>query len=103
MSAYTRHILFVEKCIFRRRRSLYGVAFLSTPLNRLRRELGQVQRFTEGVLAQHRRARQIVIQLDDAALILQPLEKQPCALGNGRRVHIEHRDYTLQGHDVVLA
>ena len=76
MSAYTRHILFVEKCIFRRRRSLHGVALFSAALNGLRRKLCQVQGLTEGVFAQHSRARQIVVQLDDPSLVLQAFEQQ---------------------------
>lgn len=102
MSAYTRHILFVEKCIFRQRRSLHGVTLFSAALNGLRRKLRQVQGLTEGVFAQHSRARQIVVQLDDPSLVLQAFKQQARALGCGRRVHIEHRNYALQGHDVVL-
>lgn len=81
MSAYTRHILFVEKCIFRRRRSLHGVALFSAALNGLRRKLCQVQGLTEGVFAQHSRARQIVVQLDDPSLVLQAFKQQARALG----------------------
>ena len=102
MSAYTRHILFVEKCVFRRRRNLHGVALFSAALNGLRRKLCQVHGLTEGVFAQHSRARQIVVQLDDPSLVLQAFEQQARAPGCGRRVHIEHRNYALQGHDVVL-
>ena len=76
MSAYTRHILFVEKCIFRRRRSLHGVALFRTSLNSLRRKLRQVQGLTEGVFAQHSRARQIIVQLDDPSLVLQAFKQQ---------------------------
>lgn len=49
---------------------LDSITFLCAALNGLRRKLCQVQGLTEGVFAQHSRARQIVVQLDDPSLVL---------------------------------
>ena len=60
---------------------LYRVCLFRSALERLRRQLRQIQRLAECTFTQHGRARQIVVQLNDAPLVLKPREQTLRAAG----------------------